>query len=788
MKFYYRYQLLILTVLLGLTLAANAQAKITAKPSETGLFFETSEGFPSPAKAFSVTISGTVSTAKSALTLPAFYELFTDPAGPHGGSIIFTGNGTFNLFIRYTGRPAAEDSTRIALITGLGFIPVKVELRTINYTNPSYIPNSLSFRAVAGRRSERQTVAIRLFNLSSNAKTTVEAPNGFSLLVNPLAQPVKKISLVSNVTNVILVQMDASSLPGTLRPVPLTVTGNEIKTSTFFVSGQVFPNPQVTTSPSALSGFTAFEGGAFSAPQSFDIAVKNILNEGSTNFFVTAPKGYQVSLSGIAGTFVNSLVLLNNNGKINLKLFVSLQGAAVPGPVKGDLLITGAQIDTIRFPLSGTTIPKPQPFLQVDKTALSGFTTTTNKSSAVQSYLLTAGNLAAGTSVLVKAPAGFEISQSTAATFVPQFSITPVSGKVSSTVFVRLKASAVAGNFSGQLQHTVAGLSKVINLSGTIVPPPSLNFSVPSLSGFTSVQNEASATKIYTLTAANLAAGQNAVLTAPSGYELRVQNTGNFAGNLTLTQTATGTINRVIEVRLKAGILTGSIIGSITHAVAGINKVLSVSGSVTAASLAVSTTGLVFTAIQGAASAVSSYKLNASGIATSLAATVSASQGYELSLSAVGPFTGSLQVAQTSLHSISKDIFVRLKASAVTGQVKGTITHSIAGLNKSITLSGTIQPLKLFASLDTLNGKKIFDRFFPNPVTDKLTLELQASANGKLVVQLFNLNGTCVFQQVFQAFAKAHLATISLGHLPPGPYLLVVSDGNTKQSNPLLKL
>jgi hypothetical protein len=68
----------------------------------------------------------------------------------------------------------------------------------------------------------------------------------------------------------------------------------------------------------------------------------------------------------------------------------------------------------------------------------------------------------------------------------------------------------------------------------------------------------------------------------------------------------------VIEVRLKAITITGTITGAIQNTVAGLTKTVSLSGSVAAPQLSTSTGVLTFTTVKEQASAVKSYKVIAS--------------------------------------------------------------------------------------------------------------------------------------------------------------------------------
>ncbi len=258
----------------------------------------------------------------------------------------------------------------------------------------------------------------------------------------------------------------------------------------------------------------------------------------------------------------------------------------VADPVTGDVVISGNDIVSKKVTVSGTVTPKPQPALNVDKTSLA-FTTTTNTASAVQTYQLTASNLTANAVATVTAPTGYEVRLGSSGTvFSGKLSVASFNGSINAPVSVRLKSTFTAGTVDGTLTNVVAGLSKPISLTGKVNLPPSLTLNPISLSGFSTTTNQASAGKTYTLKVLNLAGSATATVTAPTGYELRIQNTGSFAGTLTLNQTAAGTIDRTIEVRLKGQATTGTVTGSVSHSAAGLSKTLQVTGTVKPAGLA----------------------------------------------------------------------------------------------------------------------------------------------------------------------------------------------------------
>ena len=114
----------------------------------------------------------------------------------------------------------------------------------------------------------------------------------------------------------------------------------------------------------------------------------------------------------------------------------------------------------------------------------------------------------------------------------------------------------------------------------TVTSPPSLTLSKTSLGGFSTTAGTASASQSYTMNGTGLTA--NVVVTAPSGYEVSVDNVA-FAGTLTLVP-VNGNLTAVIYVRLSTAAQVGTRTLAITDTGGGANgQSVAVSGTVSAA-------------------------------------------------------------------------------------------------------------------------------------------------------------------------------------------------------------
>ena len=222
-------------------------------------------------------------------------------------------------------------------------------------------------------------------------------------------------------------------------------------------------------------------------------------------------------------------------------------------------------------------------------------------------------------------------------------------------------------------------------------PNPSLTLSTSSLSGFTAVSGTASTSQSYTANGSNLTS--NVVVTAPTGYEVSLDNS-TFGGSRTLVPTGGSLSGVTVYVRLSASTATGSVSGTVVNSGGGAttqNLTLSGTVSAPAATMTLSTSSLSgFTAVSGTASTSQSYTANGSNLTSNVV--VTAPTGYEVSLDN-STFGGSRTLVPTGGSLSGVTVYVRLSASTATGSVSGTVVNSGGGATtQNLTLSGTVVP------------------------------------------------------------------------------------------------
>ena len=319
---------------------------------------------------------------------------------------------------------------------------------------------------------------------------------------------------------------------------------------------------------------------------------------------------------------------------------------------------------------------------------LTAFTTPIGTPSAAQSYTLNGSNLT--TDVAVTAPAGYEVSQTSATTgFAASQTVAQTSGSAAATIYVRLTGAA-AGTFAGNVVNATDGATQNVAVAGTTT---GLTVSPAGLSAFTTPQSAASAAQTYTLMAAGLSGSVTVV--APGGYQVAQSATtattpGTYAATQTVTQ-ANASAGRTLYVRL-TGAAAGTYSGNVTNAATGVaTQNVAVTGTVgaPAPSLTASATSLAaFNTLAGAPSAARTYTLTGRNLTADV--TVAAPAGYEVSqTSATADFAGSQTLTPTD-GSVAATIFVRL-AGTTAGTASGSITNASPGATTlAVALASTV--------------------------------------------------------------------------------------------------
>jgi predicted extracellular nuclease len=256
--------------------------------------------------------------------------------------------------------------------------------------------------------------------------------------------------------------LDNQTGPVWIRIVVLTATtgsGNRPSTGIddFTLTYSVPPTgPTLTVNPVTISGFST-PVGTPSVAQSYTVTGSSL----TADVTVTAPAGYEVSQDGT--TYASSQTVVQSGGSASAIIRVRLTGVVI-GSFSGNITNTSTGVTTQNVAVSGNTVDPNAPTLSVMPGTLSGFSTTQNTPSAVQSYSLTGANLSAD--VAIVAPVGYQVSQD-GSTFFNSLTVTQSGGTASAVIRVRLTGVST-GTFSGTVTNTSGSLLANLTVSGTV--------------------------------------------------------------------------------------------------------------------------------------------------------------------------------------------------------------------------------------------------------------------------------------------------------------------------------
>lgn len=195
--------------------------------------------------------------------------------------------------------------------------------------------------------------------------------------------------------------------------------------------------------------------------------------------------------------FVNDISVVRWNGTNRTTTFVSATQltasiSATDIATSGTATITVANGAAISNALPFTIDPAGAPAITVSNSSLAALGTVTGTASASQSYTVSGANLTAD--VTLTPPANFELS--TNGTTYSNTLTLPRTGNVLTgqpvTIYVRVKASAPAGIYSGTITHaTTGGASKQVAVSAVVLavqpttPASAVTFTNVTSSAFT---------------------------------------------------------------------------------------------------------------------------------------------------------------------------------------------------------------------------------------------------------------------------------------------------------------
>jgi hypothetical protein len=491
----------------------------------------------------------------------------------------------------------------------------------------------------------------------------------------------------------IYVRLKAGLAIGSYNLENIALTSTTAVTKNVASSGTVSSVPLITVAPTSLTGFNYIFGYGPSSQQSFTVSGSNLV----ANITVAPSTNYEISTTSGSGFQSTAITLTQSSGTVALTtIYVRLKaGLAVGSYNLENIVSTSTSAVTKNVAASGTV--SNVPLITVAPTSLTGFNYIVGYGpSAQQSFTVSGSYLVSN--VIVTPPTDYEIStisgsgfQSTAIT------LTQSGGTVASTtIYARLKAGLVAGNYNSENITSTAttAVTQNVTCSGTVTTP-TITTSPATLTGFSySVGNGPSAQQSFTVSGVNLPA--NIIVTPSTNYEISTTSGAGFQSTaITLTQSGGTVASTTIYVRLKAGLAVGTynsenIASSATGAVTQNVTCSGTVGTPTITTSIASLTGFTYSYGSGP-SGEQSFTVNGSYLTTNLV--VTPPTDFEISTTSGSGFQSTpILLTPTSGIVNTTTIYVRLKAGLITGSYasENIVATSTGATTKNVVASGSV--------------------------------------------------------------------------------------------------
>jgi hypothetical protein len=315
---------------------------------------------------------------------------------------------------------------------------------------------------------------------------------------------------------------------------------------------------------------------------------------------------------------------------------------------------------------------------------------------------ITTGTTTSNTSYLPSALLGASVAMTTSATetdnaYFANGSTTQTAVSVSGTKAELLAlfndASKYYKNDTGPLTLPTYTITVNSGSTPTVATP-----NPTSLSGFSTVTGTASTAQTFTISGTNLTA--DLVVTAPTDYEVRENETGSYGSSVSFTPSLGTVSEKTIQVRVAASAGVGTPSGNVVCSSEGAtSQNVSVSGTVSAPPTPTITvdpsTLLGFTyAVGSGPSAEKSFTV--SGISLTADLIVTPPADYEISTGTGGSFTATNPIGLTPSSGTvaATTIYVRLKSGLSTGSynAQNISAASTGATTQNVVCSGTVTP------------------------------------------------------------------------------------------------
>ena len=407
----------------------------------------------------------------------------------------------------------------------------------------------------------------------------------------------------------------------------------------------------------------------------------SVINTAGYGLITNIPVGtlpYGISVNPDGSQLFVSNVNSNNVSIINTATNIVTGTAAVGNnPYATGTYFTigsGCSSTTATFTITVNPTPVPTIVASAATGTISACMGTASASPNIQQFTVSGNNLT--TNIVATAPAGFQLSLSSAGGFTNSISLSPTGGVVSNTiVYARSASTAATGSINGNVVLTSTGATAVnVAVSGTVNPLPIAN----AVANQTVMNNTATAAINFTGTANTY----NWVNDTPA-IGLAANGSGNIA-SFTAINPGLTPVTATITVTPNAS--TGCTGTPITFKI--------IVNPDAPAIITSAATGTISACAGTASISPSVQQFTVSGNHLLAAITASTPVGFEVSLLSTGAFSNTISLNPTGGAVVNTVIYVRSATSAPSGNITGVVNlASVGATSQNVPVSGVINPV-----------------------------------------------------------------------------------------------
>jgi hypothetical protein len=545
-------------------------------------------------------------------------------------------------------------------------------------------PTSLSFGDVINNTiSGELTYILSGSNLlPASGSITITAPTGFQ--VSSTTGSDFNSSITVSYSNGTL----SKTIYGRFLPTALqTYSGNITNTgggatTNVPVSGRGV-EPTITVSPLSLP-FSSVVVNTTSSERTYTLSGSN-LTPASDSLTITAP--LEFTISTVSGSdFSSSKRIAYTGGVLSATTIYVKFLPTVEQSFSGDITNEGGGAVKQNVSVSGIGVSATTSLIIIDPTSLLFGNIQINTTSSRKIYTISGINLSPESgNVAVTAPKGFQVSTDSGSGFDSSLTIAYSGGILNaSTINVRFYPTT-AQIYTGNIANTGGGAAaENVYVSGSSVSP-ALTM-IPDSLPFGNVIINTSSVKTYTLSGLYLQPVNDTVkIAAPIGFAISTKSDSGFNSSISIPYTNNTLSSTVIYIQFTPAAVQ-SYIGNITHSCGGTAmQNLPVSGESVIPLLTLSSDSVTFgNVLINTTSAELIYKIDGSNLTPASGnIIVTASYGFEVSLTSGSDFNSSINIPYSISNLSSTIIYVRFSPMTAISYT-GNITNDGGGATTQI--------------------------------------------------------------------------------------------------------